>query len=311
MVRLRIFTEPQQGATYDDLRRVALEAEDAGFDAFFRSDHYLRMGGGDPGPGPTDAWITLAGLARDTERIRLGTLLSSATFRLPGPLAVAAAQVDAMSGGRVELGLGAGWFEAEHRSYGIAFPSTRERFERLGEQLSVIRGIWSASPDDPFDFDGNYYSVTSNNGLPKALQAPYPPLIVGGAGAKRTPALAATFADEYNLPFVPLELFSERQTDVERACEAIGRDPNTLRRSVALVACCGRSEAEFAQRAEAIGREGGELRANGAAGTPDEVISKLDAYRRAGAAVVYLQILDLADLEHVRLLADEVMSVLD
>lgn len=311
MVRLRIFTEPQQGATYDDLRRVALEAEEAGFDAFFRSDHYLRMGGGDPGPGPTDAWITLAGLARDTERIRLGTLVSSATFRLPGPLAVAVAQVDSMSGGRVELGLGAGWFEAEHRSYGIDFPPTGERLERLTEQLAVIRGIWVASPDDPFDFDGRYYSVSSNNGLPKPLQKPHPPLIVGGAGPKRTPALAATFADEYNLPFASLELFTERQTDVERACEAIGRDPNTLTRSVALVACCGRTEAEFVRRAVAIGREPDELRANGAAGAPDEVVSKLDAYRRAGAKVAYLQILDLADLEHVRLLAEEVIPALD
>jgi F420-dependent oxidoreductase-like protein len=306
-MRLRIFTEPQQGATYDELLAVASVAEEVGFDAFFRSDHYLRMGGGDPGPGPTDAWITLAGLARDTRRIRLGTLLSSATFRLPGPLAVSVAQVDAMSGGRVELGLGAGWFEAEHTAYGIAFPPIAERFGRLAEQLAIIHGIWTGSSREPFDFNGSYYSVASNTGLPKAIQSPHPPLIVGGIGPKRTPALAAAFADEYNLPFAALELFSQRQADAERACEEIGRDPRGLCRSIALVACCGSDEADFVRRAAAIGREPDELRANGAAGTPDEVVSKLAAYREAGAEVAYLQVLDLADLDHLRLLAEEVM----
>lgn len=307
-MRLRIFTEPQQGATYDELLAVAAVAEEVGFDAFFRSDHYLRMGGGDPGPGPTDAWITLAGLARDTRRIRLGTLLSSATFRLPGPLAVAVAQVDAMSGGRVELGLGAGWFEAEHKAYGIAFPSTAERFGRLGEQLAIIHGIWTASSDGPFDFDGSYYSLSANTGLPKAVQRPHPPLIVGGVGPNRTPALAAAFADEYNLPFASLELFSRRQADADRACSEIGRDPRSLLRSIALVACCGSNEAEFARRSAAIGRAPDELRANGAAGTPDEVVSKLTAYSEEGAAVAYLQVLDLADLDHLRLLAEGVMA---
>jgi len=134
-MRLRIFTEPQQGASYDDLLAVAQTAEQLGFDGFFRSDHYLRMGDGDPGPGPTDAWVTLAGLARETSRLRLGTLVTAGTFRLPGPLAITVAQVDAMSSGRVELGIGAGWFDDEHRAHGIPFPSTRERFDRLDECL--------------------------------------------------------------------------------------------------------------------------------------------------------------------------------
>ncbi|WP_447646153.1 LLM class flavin-dependent oxidoreductase [Nocardioides zeae] len=142
---LRIFTEPQQGATYDDLLAVAQETERLGFDAFFRSDHYLHMSG-DGLPGPTDAWTTLAGLARETSTIRLGTLMTSATFRHPGVLAIQVAQVDQMSGGRVELGLGAGWFEGEHAAYGIPFPDTRERFDRYAEQLEIVTGLW-ATPE--------------------------------------------------------------------------------------------------------------------------------------------------------------------
>lgn len=307
---LRIFTEPQQGATYEELLRFALAAEEAGFDAFFRSDHYLRMGGGDPGPGPTDAWTTLAGLARDTRSIRLGTLLSSATFRLPGPLAVTVAQVDAMSGGRVELGLGAGWFEAEHMAFSIPFPPLAERFARLAEQLEVIGGIWSATPERPFNFEGRFYKVSSNVGLPKPTQKPHPPLIVGGAGPRRTPALAAAFADEYNLPFVPLDVFTQRQLDVDAACAKVGRDPGALRRSVALVACCAKDRAGFERRASAIGREPDELMSNGAAGSPEQVIAKLSAYRDAGAQVAYLQMLDISDLEHLSLVADTVLGEL-
>src|SRR6202789_1534777 len=144
-MKLRIFVEPQQGATYEQLLAVAQTTEECGFDAFFRSDHYLAMGG-DGLPGPTDAWVTLGALARETSRIRLGTMVTSATFRLPGPLAVAVAQVDAMSAGRVEFGLGTGWYQAEHRAYGIPFPPTKERFERLAEQLAVITGLWSTPP---------------------------------------------------------------------------------------------------------------------------------------------------------------------
>jgi alkanesulfonate monooxygenase SsuD/methylene tetrahydromethanopterin reductase-like flavin-dependent oxidoreductase (luciferase family) len=148
---LRIFTEPQMGATYDDLLAVARRAEETGFDAFFRSDHYLTMGG-DGLPGPTDAWVTLGGLARETSRIRLGTLMTAATFRLPGPLAISVAQVDQMSGGRVELGIGAGWFEAEHSAYGIPFPELGERFDRYEEQVAVVHGLWNTPPGETFDF---------------------------------------------------------------------------------------------------------------------------------------------------------------
>ncbi|WP_139984003.1 LLM class F420-dependent oxidoreductase [Nocardioides litoris] len=299
---LRIFTEPQQGATYDDLLAVALRAEERGFDAFFRSDHYLTMSG-DGLPGPTDAWTTLAGLARDTSTIRLGTLMTSATFRLPGPLAITVAGVDQMSGGRVELGLGAGWFEREHAAYGIPFPSTGERFDRFEEQLAVITGLWGS--DGGFSHDGTHYPLTDSPALPKPVQD-RPPIIIGGRGEKRTPALAAAYADEFNLPFVDVETTTAQFERVRRACEAADRDPATMRWSSALVVCVGSDEAEVERRAAAIGRDVDDLRANGVAGTPDEAAETLRRFAEAGSERVYLQVLDLADLDHLDLIAAEV-----
>jgi F420-dependent oxidoreductase-like protein len=306
-MRLRIFTEPQQGATYNDLLAVARTAEELGFDAFFRSDHYLRMGDGDAGPGPTDAWVTLAGLARETSRVRLGTLVTASTFRLPGPLAIAVAQVDAMSGGRVELGIGAGWFDDEHRAHGIPFPPTRERFDRLEEQLAIITGMWTTPVGELFSHHGRYYELTDSPALPKPVQQPHPPIIIGGYGTKRTPALAARYAQEFNLAFPPLDVYREHVDRVRQACADSGRDPATLRTTVALVVCCGRDEAEFRRRADAIGREPDELRANGAAGLPREVVDKLRAFAAVGAETAYLQVLDVSDLEHLELVAAEVM----
>ena len=302
-MELRVFTEPQQGATYDDLVAVAQEAEELGYGAFFRSDHYLGMGT-EGLPGPSDAWITLAGIARETSTIRLGTMMTSATFRLPGPLAISVANVDQMSGGRVELGIGAGWFEAEHTAYGIPFPSTKERFDRFEEQLAIITGLWAT--EGGFAFDGEHYQVADSPGLPKPTQ-PKPPVLIGGLGAKRTPALAARYADEFNLPFVDVETTTAQFARVRAACEEQGRDPETLRWSNALVVCVGADEAEVERRAAAIGRDKDELRANGVAGTPQEAIDKLAAYAAAGAERVYLQFLDLGDLDHLRLVAAEVM----
>ena len=301
---LRIFTEPQQGATYDDLLRVARTAEDAGYDAFFRSDHYLHMGG-DGLPGPTDAWITLAGLARETTRIRLGTLVTAGTFRLPGVLAISVAQVDAMSGGRVELGLGTGWYEQEHTAYGIPFPSLGERFDRFEEQLQVVTGLWDA--EGTFTFRGEHYELVDSPALPKPVQRPHPPVIVGGGGRKRTPRLAATYADEFNLPFAPLAATHEQFERVRAACRQTGRE---LVLSAAQVLCVGRDETEIARRAAAIGREVDELRANGLAGTPDEVVDKAARYGEAGASRLYLQVLDLSDLDHLELVAEQVMPQL-
>jgi F420-dependent oxidoreductase-like protein len=304
---LRIFTEPQQGAGYDDLLAVAQASESLGFDAFFRSDHYLAMGDADGLPGPSDAWVTLAGIARDTTRIRLGTLLTAATFRLPGPLAITVAGVDAMSGGRVELGLGAGWFDAEHTAYGIPFPPLGERFERLEEQLAVITGLWGTPDGERFDFDGAHYQLRDSPALPKPVQRPGPPIIVGGGGAVRTPRLAARFGAEFNMPFSSLEDTRSQYGRVLDACHSAGRAPASMALSAAQVVCCGRDDAEISFRAEAIGRSVDDLRAHGLCGTPDEVVAGLEGFADAGASRVYLQVLDLHDLDHLDLIAREVL----
>jgi F420-dependent oxidoreductase-like protein len=302
---LRIFTEPQQGARYADLLAVAQRAESLGYGAFFRSDHYLVMGGGDGLPGPTDAWVTLAGIARETSTIRLGTLVTSATFRLPGPLAITVAQVDEMSDGRVELGLGAGWYEAEHEAYGIGFPPLGERFDRFEEQLEIITGLWATPLGETFDSPGGHYPVTASPALPKPVQSPVP-IVIGGGGPKRTPALAARYATEFNVPFAPVEFFTAQCDRVRAACEVIDRDPATMSFSIALVVCCGADEDEVVRRAAAIGREPDELRQNGAAGTPEEVTATLRSWADAGADRIYLQVLDLADLDHLDLVAEQV-----
>ncbi|MHB9858426.1 LLM class F420-dependent oxidoreductase [Streptomyces sp. YIM S03343] len=306
-VRLRIFTEPQQGASYDTLLAVAKATEALGFDAFFRSDHYLHMGDVDGLPGPTDAWITLAGLARETSRIRLGTLMTAGTFRLPGVLAIQVAQVDQMSGGRVELGLGAGWFEAEHAAYGIPFP--KEKFDRLEEQLAIVTGLWNTKLGDTFDFHGAYYDLTGSPALPKPAQARIP-VLVGGHGASRTPRLAARYADEFNMPFASIE-DSERQFGrVRAAAEEAGRAADDLTYSNALVVCVGKDDQEVARRAAAIGREVDELKTNGLAGSPAEVVDKIGRYAVVGCQRVYLQVLDLHDLDHLELIAGQVQSQL-
>ncbi|MFI5761372.1 LLM class F420-dependent oxidoreductase [Streptomyces sp. NPDC051563] len=304
---LRIFTEPQQGASYDTLLSVAKATEDLGFDAFFRSDHYLRMGTADGLPGPTDAWITLAGLARETKRIRLGTLMTAGTFRLPGVLAIQVAQVDQMSGGRIELGLGAGWFEEEHKAYGIPFPA--ERLARLEEQLEIVTGLWATAPGATFDYAGVHYQVENSPALPKPAQDKIP-VLIGGHGAKRTPRLAARYADEFNMPFASIA-DSERQFGrVRAAAELAGRKPGDLVYSNALVVCVGKDDAEVARRAAAIGRDVAELKANGLAGSPAEVVDRIGAYGAVGSSRLYLQLLDLGDLDHLELISSRVQSQL-
>src|SRR5215468_10984343 len=305
-MQLRIFTEPQQGAAYATLLSVARATEELGFDAFFRSDHYLTMAGSGL-PGPTVAWITLAGLARDTTRIRLGTLMSPVTFRLPGPLAIAVAQVDQMSGGRAELGLGTGWFDAEHTAYGIPFPPLAERFARLEEQLEIITGLWETPVGETFSFDGAHYSLSGSPALPKPVQRPRPPILVGGTGPARTPRLAARFADEYNMPFATVADSVAAFGRVREACQEAGRDPGSLRYSAAQTVCCGRDEAELARRARAIGQQMDDLRRDGLAGSPAEIVDKLGRFADAGATRAYLQVLDLPDLDHLELIAAEVL----
>ncbi len=312
---VRIFTEPQQGASYADLLSVATATEELGFDGFFRSDHYLRMGEGDGLPGPTDAWTTLAGLARDTRRIRLGTLVSPVTFRPPGILAIQVAQVDEMSGGRVELGLGAGWFEAEHTAYGIPYPE--KRIGRLEEQLEVVTGLWGTPVGERYSHAGQHYTLTDSPALPKPVQSsPLDParagvpIIVGGHGPKRTPAMAARYAAEFNLAFPELADIEPKLERVRAACRDIGRDPESLVTSVALVACVGRDDAEVDRRAAAIGRDPIEVRSVGLAGTPSAVVDRIGALAELGVSRVYFQVLDLHDLDQLELVAQEVLPQL-
>jgi F420-dependent oxidoreductase-like protein len=301
-MQLRVFTEPQQGASYDELLRVAKATEDLGFDGFFRSDHYLAMGGSGL-PGPTDAWVTLAGLARETSRIRLGTLVSAATFRLPGPLAISVAQVDRMSGGRVELGLGAGWFEDEHRAYGIPFPDVTERFDRFGEQVEIVHGLLTTPDGERLEFDGTHYQLADSPALPKPMQSP-PPLILGGSGRKRGAALAARFADEFNAAFRSRAETAEIFDRVRAAAADTGR---TLLYTAAQVLCVGRDDAEVKRRASAIGMDLDEIRADAIVGTPAEVVDRIGSWAEHGASRLYLQTLDLSDLGHLELVAAEVL----
>ena len=317
---LRIFTEPQQGASYDDQLAVAQAAERLGFDGFFRSDHYLAMSVESRPPGPTDAWTTLAGLARETSRIRLGTLVTSATFRHPGVLAIQVAQVDQMSGGRIELGLGTGWNAAEHRAYGIPFPE--RRFGILTEQLEVVTGLWHTPVGERFSYSGEHYTLTDAPALPKPVQHravrdgvhrgdTAVPVIIGGNGPRRTPALAARFAGEYNTSFPELADIAGNLARVRAACEAIGRPADGLVYSAALVMCVGSDDAELARRAAAIRRDPAELRAHGVAGTVSEVVDRLGALAEMGVQRLYLQTLDLHDLDHLELVAAEVTPQLD
>jgi F420-dependent oxidoreductase-like protein len=278
---LRVMLEPQQGATYDQQLAIAQAAEAEGFDGFFRSDHLMRFDQEDPGPGPTESWITLAGIARETSRIRLGTLVTSMTFRLPGILAITVAEVDAMSGGRVELGLGTGWFDPEHHAHGVPFPPLGQRFEMLEEQLQIILGMWATPPGQRFSFEGKHYRVVDSPGLPKPVQQPHPPIILGGAGPRRTPRLAARYADEFNVPFHSVADFSKSIGRVKKACEEQGRDPKSLVYSAAVNV---------------------DIRANSA----DKVVDELSQFKEAGAQRLYLQLLDTGDVEQVSVIAAEV-----
>ncbi len=310
-MRVRIFVEAHRGATYDDQLRMARCAQDGGFDGFFRADHYLAFtdAAGNPGlPGPTDAWLTLAALARETSRIRLGTLVTCATFRPPGALAISVAQVDQMSGGRVELGLGAGWYEREHRAYGIEFPPVGTRFDRLAEQLEIITGLWATPDGGRYTFRGDHYQLVDAPALPKPVQRPGPPVIVGGRGPKRTPELAARFAAEYNVPFTSVANTARQYEAVLDACARLGRDtPPTF--SAGLLVYCGRSPAEIAHRARVRGEKSALPPEDALLGSPAQVVDRIGEFAAIGAEVIYLR-LDLHDPDHAILLASEVLPQL-
>lgn len=301
-MELGLFVTPQQGASHDDLVQAARAAEDHDFFAFVRSDHYLANGDVIAPPGPSDAWMSLAWLAAHTSRIRLGTMLSPVTFRTPGQLALAVAQVDQMSGGRVMLGLGAGWHAREHAAFGIAFPPLGERFERLEEQLAIVTGFWSTDAAERFSFAGRHYQLVDVPTLPKPVQSPRPPIIVGGKGRRRTPRIAATYADEFNVPPMtsPQEA-GELFAGVRAQCERLGRDPASLVLSACLTTFGGRDGADLSRRASA---HPGEFAHTDLSGTPDAIAEQLTAYRAAGATRVYLRIVDLHDLDHIMLLGE-------
>jgi len=305
-MQLRIFLEPQQGASYDDQLAVAQTAEQLGFDALFRSDHLMRIGPGDPTPGPTESWVTLGALARETTRIRLGTMVTSATFRHPGLLAIAVAQIDAMSGGRVELGFGVGWYQTEHDAYGIPFADLGERFDRFAEQVEIVDGLWRTPLGSTYDFRGAHYTLTNSPALPKPVQSPRPPIVFGGEGRKRSATLAARFGDEYNAPFRTPEQAREIFAGVRAALEQAGRPTDSMIYSAALTVCAGRDEAEVAKRAAAIGRGIDDLRHIGLAGTSGEIVDRIGQFADLGVTRIYLQVMDMADLDHLAFIASEI-----
>src|SRR5881392_1213256 len=244
-MRLALMIEGQEGVTWEHWLAVACERH--GVETVFRSDHYISQS--DEANVAHDAWTTLAGLAARTTTLRLGTLVSPATFRLPSLLANAAATVDHISGGRIELGLGAGWMEREHRAYGFPFPETSERLEMFAEQLEIVHRLWT---EDRVDFHGEHYTLEDAPAQPKPVQQPHPPLLVGGSGTRGTAEPAARFADEYNTPFVSPEDFARIRAKVVAACERVGRDPATMRFSTMTGCLIGTTRSEALERARQL-----------------------------------------------------------
>lgn len=306
---LAVLLEPRHGARYEQILAMARTAEASGLDAFFRSDHYLGVDPADPDYRVTDSWITLAGLARETQRIRLGTLTTAGTFRHPGVLAVTVSTANAMSGGRIELGLGTGWYEQEHTQFGIPFPQVKERFDRLEEQLEILTGLWRQPAGQPYSFNGEHFQLEANTALP----GKYGPtkLIVGGMGPRRTPSLAARYADEFNAAFAPLPQARQRFTHVRALCEQAGRDPATLMTSIVIPrVCVGRDAAEVAHRRERLGPPIGEIPDQGLAGTPEQAAAQLAEWVAIGTDRIYIHLLDVDDLDHIELLGRELRPLL-
>jgi F420-dependent oxidoreductase-like protein len=304
-VRVALMIEGQEGVTWQHWCDLADACEAHGIDTLFRSDHYISQSN-ETANVAHDAWTTLAGLAARTTALRLGTLVSPATFRLPGLLANAASTVDQISRGRVELGLGAGWMEREHRAYGFPFPETSERLARFAEQLEIVHRLWS---DDRVDFRGTYYTLEDAPAQPKPVQEPHPPIIVGGGGTRGTAEPAARFADEYNTPFVSPEEFARIRGKVERACGETGR---TLRYSTMTGCLIGETHADALERArrlyDRVQRSDdfdtwlGKYSQRALIGSVDEIAERLRAYESAGCERVMLQHLLHTDLEPVALI---------
>ena len=304
-MKLRVLMEPRHGATYDRILAMARATEQAGFDAFFRSDHYLGIDSGDPDYLPTDSWTTLGGLARETSQVKLGTLMTAGTYRTPAVLAMAVASVDQMSDGRIILGIGTGWYEREHQAFGIPFPSMGERFDRLEEALQIITGLWTTPPGETFSFEGRFWQLDQCANFPELVQRPRPEIVIGGTGPRRTPLAAARFADEFNSGAG--QGVAERFANVRRVCEEIGRDPATLRLSATHQMICGATRAEAQRRLERLGPPGERMLANGVVGTPQDLVDELGRLADEGCEIVYLHIFDIDDLDHIALIGSEVV----
>ncbi len=310
-MRYALMIEAQQGLTYADQLAIARRAEAAGFEAMFRSDHYESFPGS-AGRPTTDAWTVLAGLARETERIGLGALVSPVTFRHPGALAKIVATVDEMSGGRIEVGVGAGWNEDEHRRHGFAFPPIAERADMLEEQLAILHGLWSEP--DGWSFAGRHYRVDDAIFYAKPVQRPHPPIIVGGEGSPRSLRIAARFADEFNVTSSDPARAADRYARLAEACQAIGRDPGSIRRSAMVGTLIGADDAELAVRKRAVLAEF-TLDEQGEAwfteregrwiiGTPERVWAKVAEYAAAGVERLMLQDFVPHDLAMIDLLGE-------
>jgi F420-dependent oxidoreductase-like protein len=311
-MRISLMVEGQENVTWDQWCALADACESAGLEGLFRSDHYLSVSGYTE-RGSLDAWTTLAGLAARTSRIRLGTLVSPATFRHPSVLAKSVATVDHISSGRAELGIGAGWNVAEHTAYGFPFPENPVRMEMLAEQIEIVHRQWS---DLPFDFKGKHYTMNDLNALPKPVQAPHPNLIVGGGANPRSAALAARWADEYNVVYASPRRCADRRERVAAAWEAEGRDPATLVFSVMTGCIVGRNRREVEERARRVMELNGDggsvtpwiegLREEWPIGTVNEVVEHLGRLEDAGVERAMLQHLAHDDTDMVHVIGAEV-----
>jgi F420-dependent oxidoreductase-like protein len=307
-----VMLEPQEGGTYDEMLALARRAERLGFAGFFRSDHYHPMNV-PLESWATDCWAVLAGLARDTATIRLGSMVSPMTFRHPSEFAKVIATVDQMSGGRIEVGMGVGWFEKEHLAFGLPFPAARERVDRFEESLEVCTRLWA---DSPASFDGNLFQLKDAPGYPKPTQRPHPPIIIGGGGPKRTPLLAARFADEFNVFGGDVGVFNERKQRVLDACRRIGRDPSTIRFTWAGPTIVGTDEADLRRRSQRrldfnsqkddVVEWIADMRSHGMfIGTAEQVAEQIRALRQAGCARWYFQFVPVDDDGMLEIIADD------
>ena len=312
-MRFALMTEPQQGLSYDEVLAIARTAEDAGFETFFRSDHYASFPG-ESGRPTTDAWATLAGLARDTTRIRLGTMVSPVTFRIPGPFAKLVTTVHEMSGGRIELGVGAGWNELEHEQHGIPFPDLPTRYDMFEEQLAILHGLWTQG--DGWRFDGKHWQVNGSLFYPKPLGGTgerHPHLIIGGEGRRRMASLVARYADEFNLSPTDPRTAGEAFDRIRSACEEIGREPGQVVLSAMTGVLVGATHDEVRDRVREqlafLGSADDEAddwlekrRARWIIGTPDEAWEQIAAFERAGVERLVLHEFLRRDLDMLRLL---------